>query len=41
MRETPIIRAAHNGHLAVVEHLMQSGADVGARDLVSCSSAST
>jgi hypothetical protein len=34
MRETALIRAAHNGHLAVVEHLLQSGADIGARDLV-------
>jgi len=35
MQETALIRAAHNGHLAVVEHLLQSGADIGARDLVS------
>lgn len=35
MRETALIRAAHNGHLAVVEHLLQSGADIAAHDLVS------
>lgn len=35
MKETALIRAAHNGHLAVVEHLLQSGADIAARDLVS------
>lgn len=34
MRETALIRAAHNGHLSVVEHLIQSGADISARDLV-------
>lgn len=34
MRETALIRAAHNGHLSVVEHLLQSGADISARDLV-------
>ena len=34
MRETTLIRAAHNGHLPVVEHLLQSGADIAARDLV-------
>jgi hypothetical protein len=34
MRETALIRAAHNGHLSVVEHLLQSGADIGAHDLV-------
>ena len=34
MRETAFIRAAHNGQLAVVEHLMEVGAMVDARDLV-------
>jgi hypothetical protein len=34
MKETALIRAAHNGHLAVVEHLLGGGANVAARDLV-------
>ena len=34
MKETPLIRAAHNGHLHVVRHLLEAGADVNATDLV-------
>eukprot|EP00983_Pelagomonas_calceolata_P063471 1147745-Pelagomonas_calceolata.AAC.3 len=35
MKETPLIRAAHNGHLNVVRFLLDSGADPNAIDLVS------
>lgn len=34
VQETPLIRAAHNGHLSVVKFLLHSGADVNAIDLV-------
>lgn len=32
MGETPLIRAAHNGHLATVKALLEAGADVNALD---------
>lgn len=35
MKETPLIRAAHNGHLQMVQFLMEQGADVDCIDLVS------
>jgi len=35
MKETPLIRAAHNGHLNVVRFLLDSGADPNAIDMVS------
>ena len=34
MGETPLIRAAHNGHFQAVKLLMDSGADVNALDMV-------
>ena len=34
MGETPLVRAAHNGHLAAVQMLLARGADVEAADLV-------
>lgn len=34
MKETPLIRAAHNGHLQMVQFLVQQGADVDCIDLV-------
>ena len=34
MKESALIRAAHNGHLAVVKRLMAAGAVVDAIDLV-------
>ena len=34
MRETPLIRAAHNGHLQMVRFLVEQGADVDCIDLV-------
>lgn len=34
MGETPLIRCAHNGHLACVQFLLEHGADVNAIDLV-------
>ena len=34
MGETPIIRAAHNGHFQTVKFLVESGADVNSLDLV-------
>lgn len=35
MGETPIIRAAHNGHLQTVRFLVENGADVNSIDMVS------
>ena len=35
MMETPISRAAHNGHLHTVKFLAEKGADVNCLDLVS------
>ena len=34
MKETPLIRCAHNGHLQAVKTLMARGASVNALDLV-------
>lgn len=34
MLETPLSRAAHNGHLQTVRHLLDAGADVNCLDLV-------
>lgn len=39
MGETPIIRAAHNGHFQTVKFLVDHGADVNALDMVSESKA--
>jgi hypothetical protein len=33
MKETPLIRCAHNGHLQAVKLLMARGADVNSLDL--------
>ncbi len=33
MKETPLIRAAHNGQLATVRLLLDKGADVNSIDL--------
>lgn len=35
MKETPLIRCAHNGHYNAVQYLVEQGADVNAIDLVS------
>lgn len=37
MKDTPLIRAAHNGHLHVVQYLLEQGADLATMDLVSTS----
>lgn len=34
MKESPLSRAAHNGHLQMVQYLVQQGADVNCLDLV-------
>ena len=34
MGETPLIRAAHNGHLQTVRFLLEKGADVNSVDMV-------
>ncbi len=34
MKETPLIRCAHNGHLQAVKLLLAKGADVNSLDLV-------
>ena len=34
MKETPLIRCAHNGHYNMVKYLVEQGADVNAIDLV-------
>ena len=34
MKESPLSRAAHNGHLQMVQYLAQQGADVNCLDLV-------
>ena len=39
MGETPLIRAAHNGHLATVRLLVEAGADVNALDMVGAGAA--
>lgn len=36
MMETPLIRAAHNGHFQMVKFLVENRADVNAIDLVWC-----
>jgi hypothetical protein len=33
MKDTPLIRAAHNGHLATVMYLVEQGADLNTLDL--------
>jgi ankyrin repeat protein len=33
MKETPLLRAAHNGHLQTVMYLAEQGADVNTVDL--------
>jgi hypothetical protein len=35
MKETPLIRCAHNGHYNTVQYLVEQGTDVNAIDLVS------
>ena len=35
MKETPLSRAAHNGHFQMVHYLVEQGADVNCLDLVS------
>ena len=37
MMESPLIRAAHNGHFQMVKFLVENRADVNAIDLVCCS----
>ena len=34
MKESPLSRAAHNGHLQMVQYLVQQGAEVNCLDLV-------
>ena len=34
MKETPLLRAAHNGHLQTVMYLVEQGADLNTVDLV-------
>lgn len=34
MKETPLIRCAHNGHYNTVQYLVEQGCDVNAIDLV-------
>ncbi len=34
MNETPLSRAAHNGHLQMVKYLVEQGSDVNCLDLV-------
>ena len=38
MKETPLIRCAHNGHYNMVQYLVEQGCDVNAIDLVYFSS---
>lgn len=34
MMETPLSRAAHNGHIATVRYLLEQGADANCLDMV-------
>ena len=36
MKDTALIRAAHNGHLQTVMYLAEQGADLNTLDLVRC-----
>lgn len=38
MKDTPLLRAAHNGHLQTVMYLAEQGADLNTVDLVRCCS---
>jgi len=36
MKDTPLLRSAHNGHLQTVMYLAEQGADLNTVDLVRC-----